>query len=522
MVETRREVLKAIGVGTATLLVFRNATAATDTDRVIVEPATDSDAVVTLLEELGADSVRTYENFAFVASEIPSESRSDLEASPAVDTVEDDVVVEALADRQRVTGPIATESAIDDRLDSDRLGDELLDDDDTLDDDPLGEDDSDSEDECDLHQPQSPSWGWERIGADGVDVSGDGVDLAVLDTGIESTHCDLDVTDGVNFTDEGTRDDYDDENGHGTHVAGIAAGLDNDIGVVGVAPAANLYAVKVLREDGSGLLSWVAAGIDWCLSNEIELINLSLGADSGTDSLDTVIEDADREGHLLIASAGNEGNDGDGSCQEANLTYPATHEAVLAVTAMDEDESLASYSSVGSDVDLLAPGTRIESTWIDNSYESRQGTSMASPHVTGTAALVWELHGGRPGENDAVRETLTDTAEPVLETCEEGEGLVDVPAAVAAAGGDADNGDGGEFDGDDDGGSGSDDGSSGGDDSSDSSDGDGSSGDGTEDSGAAGDTGDADSDSGSLLGTLRDVVDRIVDAVRSLLDRLFG
>jgi len=255
--------------------------------------------------------------------------------------------------------------------------------------------------------------------------------VGILDTGIESSHCSLSVEGGRNFTDDGTPGDYEDRHGHGTHVAGVAGASDNDLGVVGVAPSANLYAVKVLGDDGSGRYSELIAGIDWCMSNDVELISMSLGGEAASSTMDRAIEAAHSAGHLLLCAAGNEGNGGNGSCNAETMTYPATHEDVIAVTAMDENDTLASYSSVGSNIDLLAPGTGITSSTVDNEYAEASGTSVACPFVTGVAALVWETREEEgPGPTEQVRRILTDTAEPVLGTCEEGHGLVDARTAL--------------------------------------------------------------------------------------------
>ncbi len=417
MDSTRRRVLRGVSVGAA-LGVLGVPSTAHETDRVFVHPVDETvSAVVDAVETVDGTTVLEYDNFPFVVAEVPTEDRAALTDDVRVALVEDDDVAEI---------PSGWSPSIPDVLDP-------------------GGGDTD----CDAHPEQTPSWGWERIGADGLSVEASDVDVGVLDTGIESDHCDLAVAGGRNFTDSGSPGDYEDRHGHGTHVAGIASALENDVGVVGVAPDANLHAVKVLGDDGAGRYSWIVAGIDWCLSNEIELISMSLGGESESATLDQAIEDAYEAGHLLLCSAGNEGNDGDGSCDEETMTYPATHDDVIAVSAMDEDDSLASYSSVGSDVEVLAPGTDIDSTYVDNEYRQSSGTSMACPFVTGVAALVWAEHErGGPGPNEEVRESLRETAETVLETCEEGYGLVD--AAAAVDGDRAENGDDGEGNGDDD------------------------------------------------------------------------
>jgi len=404
---SRRRLLGGIGAGAAAGLLGAPASAAefdtdTDTERVFVHPETglldDLGELLGVIEAIGGVPVLEYDNFEFVVAEVPSDRLDELRGDRRVASVEND----------EETGiPSNWSPSLSDILNP-----------------PGGSD-------CFGHPDQRPSWGVERIGADTVEPDGSSVDVGILDTGIESSHCSLSVEGGRNFTDDGTPGDYEDRHGHGTHVAGVAGASDNDLGVVGVAPSANLYAVKVLGDDGSGRYSELIAGIDWCMSNDVELISMSLGGEAASSTMDRAIEAAHSAGHLLLCAAGNEGNGGNGSCNAETMTYPATHEDVIAVTAMDENDTLASYSSVGSNIDLLAPGTGITSSTVDNEYAEASGTSVACPFVTGVAALVWETREEEgPGPTEQVRRILTDTAEPVLGTCEEGHGLVDARTAL--------------------------------------------------------------------------------------------
>ncbi|MFC6765669.1 S8 family peptidase [Natrinema soli] len=404
---SRRRLLGGIGAGAAAGLLGAPASAAesnTDTERVFVHPKTglldDLSELLGVIDDIGGITVLEYDNFDFVVAEVPSTRLDELRRDRRVASVEDD-------EETGIPSNWSPAPALSDILNP-----------------------PDSSD-CSTHPDQQPSWGVERIGADAVEPDGSGVDVGILDTGIESQHCSLSVAGGRNFTDSGTPGDYEDRHGHGTHVAGVAGASDNDLGVVGVAPGANLYAVKVLGDDGSGRYSKLIAGIDWCMSNDVELISMSLGGEAASATMDRAIEAAHSAGHLLLCAAGNEGNGGNGSCDAETMTYPATHEKVVAVTAMDEDDTLASYSSVGSDIDLLAPGTGITSSTVDNEYAEASGTSVACPFVTGVAALVWETREeDGPGPTEQVRRILTDTAEPVLGTCEEGHGLVDARTAL--------------------------------------------------------------------------------------------
>jgi subtilisin family serine protease len=240
-------------------------------------------------------------------------------------------------------------------------------------------------------------------------INGDGgeldVDVAVIDTGIDSSHPDLNVVEQVNFTADPTADDG---NGHGTHVAGTAAARDNSDGVVGMAPGARLWGIKVLDANGSGRLSDVIAGIDFVAENadQIEVANMSLGGpgrddrNCGIDNRDPMHQAICRAvdlGVVFVVAAGNEAQDA------ANVT-PAAYDEVLTVSAIVDtdgqagglggatsvgaDDSLASFSNFGADVDLAAPGVAIESTVPGGGLASFSGTSMASPHVAGGVALL--------------------------------------------------------------------------------------------------------------------------------------
>ncbi|QSX00662.1 S8 family peptidase [Haloterrigena alkaliphila] len=405
MTLSRRRLLGGIGAGAAAGLLGVPASAAEsepDTERVFVHPETGLldglGDLFDLIEAVGGTTILEYDNFEFVVAEVPSTRLDELRGDRRVASVEDD-------DETGIPGDWSPSLP--------------------------GIFDPPGGSGCSTHPDQQPSWGLERIGADAVDPDGSGVDVGILDTGIQSDHCSLSVAGGRNFSSDGTSRDYEDRHGHGTHVAGIAGADDNDVGVVGAAPGANLYAVKVLDDDGSGRYSQLIAGIDWCMSNDVELISMSLGGTAESSTLSRAIDAAHSAGHLLLCAAGNEGNDGSDSCDAETMTYPATHEHVVAVTAMNEDDRLASYSSVGSAVDLLAPGTAVTSATVDNEYAEASGTSMACPFVTGVAALVWETREeDGPGPNEPVREILGETAETVLGTCAEGHGLVNAPAAL--------------------------------------------------------------------------------------------
>ena len=238
--------------------------------------------------------------------------------------------------------------------------------------------------------------------------SGDvNVDVAVIDTGIAS-HPDLNVVGGKNCVGGNTRA-YGDGNGHGTHVAGTIGAKDDAAGVVGVAPGARLWAVRVLNNQGSGTRSGIICGVDYVTANAktIEVANMSLGG-SGTEPSGTGCATGDAYhdsicrsvgvGVTYVVAAGNS------SANSANHV-PAAYDEVITVSALadsdgapggtwpaaacrpDQEDTLADFSNYGADVDLIAPGVCINSTWLSGGYNTISGTSMASPHVAGAAAL---------------------------------------------------------------------------------------------------------------------------------------
>jgi len=279
-------------------------------------------------------------------------------------------------------------------------------------------------------------WGVDRIGAGVVHVGGNtgaGVNVSIIDTGIDHTHSDLDgnYKGGYDFVnnDANPMDDA----GHGTHCAGIVAAEYNGAGVVGVAPEAYLYGVKVLDSAGNGYDSDVIAGIDWSVQNGMDIISMSLGGSSSA-SLGVACDAAYNAGIVVVAAAGNSGNPpGKGN----NVIYPAAYSSVIAVAATDSNDERARWSSTGPGVELAAPGVSIYST-VPGGYSTKSGTSMACPHVAGTAALVIVAgitDGNNNGRiNDEVRARLTETADDLGELGKDnlyGYGLVNADEAVS-------------------------------------------------------------------------------------------
>jgi len=226
-------------------------------------------------------------------------------------------------------------------------------------------------------------WGINRIGADQVWTStqGQNVRVAVLDTGIAFDHPDLqnNVKGGVNVL-KPLLSPYD-HNGHGTHVAGTIGAVNNQYGVVGVAPKVDLFAVKAFNKDGTAKLSDIIKGIDWCIENRMQIINMSFGFNDPSPTFKEAIIRAQQAGIVMAAASGNQGTRG-------RLEYPAQFPETIAVTSINEKNKISDFSTIGPNVDLAAPGEKIVSTWLNNSFRELSGTSMAVAHVSGVAALM--------------------------------------------------------------------------------------------------------------------------------------
>lgn len=235
---------------------------------------------------------------------------------------------------------------------------------------------------------QMRGWGIKSIKAPNewkLNFSGNGVRVAVLDTGI-SPHPDLSVAGGKSFS--GYTSSYHDDNGHGTHVAGIIGAKNNNIGIVGVAPGSQLYAVKVLDKKGAGSLSNIIEGIDWAITNKMDIINLSLVANGHSAALKTAVDKAADSGIFVVGAGGNNGRM-DGA--NDTVSYPANYPSVIGVAAVDESNSRGAFSATGDGIEFSAPGVNIKSTILNNEYASYDGTSMAAAFVSGKLALLKEM-----------------------------------------------------------------------------------------------------------------------------------
>ncbi|WP_240627306.1 S8 family peptidase [Thermoflavimicrobium daqui] len=267
-------------------------------------------------------------------------------------------------------------------------------------------------------EPTLP-WGVKRIQAAKTwkVTQGQKVRIAVIDTGIYNEHPAIkeNYRGGVNILSPYfPPHDY---NGHGTHVAGIIAGSATDLGVIGVAPRTHIYAVKAFNRKGNANLSDLLTAINWCIENKMQVVNMSFGMDKMSEVLRLAIQTAHQKGLIMVAAAGNRG-------LSTQIDYPARYPETIAVTSISNNDHISSFSNRGKGIDVAAPGEKIPSAWLNNTVREMSGTSMAVPHVVGTAALLLYLQ--KKLNPEQVRYILMQTAHKKDEEI----GIIDAYKAV--------------------------------------------------------------------------------------------
>lgn len=287
---------------------------------------------------------------------------------------------------------------------------------------------------------QELPWGVERVNADIAHdngSTGDGADVAIIDTGIDSDHPDLadnlgagkaiigcgTTHDGSSCSGNGNtcQEPWDDDNNHGTHCAGTAATVDNAESVVGVSTGSTLHPVKVLDCDGVGYLSDIAAGIEHTADQGCDVASMSLDSSSSSSTLHNACQYAVDQGVLVVAAAGN-----DGPCSDC-VSYSATYDSVVVVSATTSSDDLASFSSTGPEIDIAAPGSSILST-VPGGEAYFSGTSMACPHVSGVGGLLM----ANDYTGSEARSALEGSAKDIgLSGSDGGNGLLDATAATS-------------------------------------------------------------------------------------------
>lgn len=250
--------------------------------------------------------------------------------------------------------------------------------------------------------------------------TGKGVRVAILDTGIDTEHPDLKVAGGVCTAAVcSTGVAYDDNFGHGTHVAGIIAAKKNNAGIIGMAPNVEMYAIKALNNKGGGSTAQITKGVEWAIKNNIDILNLSISISVHDKPLQLILDEAYKQGMIIVSAAGNEGGTGTAN----TITYPGKYSSVIAVGATNDDLTKEENSSIGPEMEMSAPGSNVYSTYpielddwdyVVDGYRMMTGTSMAAPHVTGVLALYKEQHPGL--SNNKLREIMQTTAKDLGKT----------------------------------------------------------------------------------------------------------
>nr|WP_275984058.1 S8 family peptidase [Paenibacillus hamazuiensis] len=210
---------------------------------------------------------------------------------------------------------------------------------------------------------------------------GSQIHVGVIDTGVDYSHPDLrhSLSRGINLLQRHMLPN--DDNGHGTHIAGTIAAASRQRGIVGVAPHAIIHPVKAFDYQGSAFVSDIINGIDWCVNNDLHIINMSFGMKTYSRSLEAAIRNAYQAGTIVVASSGNEG-------KKATIDYPARFSQTISVGATTKGSKIAPFSNQSRLIDIYAPGDKIYSTWLRGRYNELSGTSMATSHVSGVIALM--------------------------------------------------------------------------------------------------------------------------------------
>jgi subtilisin len=268
---------------------------------------------------------------------------------------------------------------------------------------------------------QAIQWGVKRVDAPAAwaKTRGAGVKVAVIDTGLDRTHPDLAANIKGGWNAISKSDDFNDDEGHGTHCGGNIAALDNEIGVAGVAPEAELYGVKVLDLHGAGWVDDIVAGMQWAVDHRMDVVSMSLGVTYANQALPDMATALKKAGVTLVAAAGNNG--------DGTIDVPGAYPESIAVAASDEKDLLADFSSRGPAVAEIAPGVNVYSLSKNAGYEMRSGTSMATPHVAGLAALYISTHKG--ATPDQVRAALSAASTQLSGVIPEGQGA-GLPSAL--------------------------------------------------------------------------------------------
>jgi subtilisin len=235
-------------------------------------------------------------------------------------------------------------------------------------------------------------------------TTGHRIKVGVIDTGVDFGHPDLrhSLERGINLLQRMTHPQ--DDNGHGTHISGTIAAANELQGMIGVAPRALIHPVKAFDHNGTAFVSDIILGIEWCIRNQMDVVNMSFGMKTRSKSLLNAVNNAFRTGVLIVASSGNDGRIG-------NIDYPARYTQTIAVGATTQMSRIASFTNRSGLIDIYAPGERIVSAWLRGRHREMSGTSMATSHVTGAIALLLAL---KPGLSPAqIKTIIKSSAKPL-------------------------------------------------------------------------------------------------------------
>lgn len=375
--------------------------------------ASRADQVRSAIANAGGEITRQFEIINAVVAELPdTRGVEKISKAKGVQAVEEDKVINWLADEAstlRASNELPSLSEILSRIqNSNEEGITVPV--------PVVPAESSVAEETAVRRSEFP-WGITRVNAKGAwnFTEGAGVKVAVVDTGINYNHADLkdNYVGGYNAINPSATPM--DDQGHGTHVAGTIAAVRNNTGVVGVAPKAKLYAVKVLGGDGSGSYSSIIAGIEWAVKEKVNVINMSLGGGGYMAAMHDAVKAAVKANITVVCAAGND---------SGPVNYPAKYPEAIAISASNSYDGLAYFSSRGAEIEFIAPGVDVESTSMRGGYEKMSGTSMACPHVAGLAALAYGAGHRTPA---AVRKAFQKAASklPNLTEQQQGYGLID-------------------------------------------------------------------------------------------------
>jgi len=249
-------------------------------------------------------------------------------------------------------------------------------------------------------------WGVQQVKAPAAwsTTTGHRVKIGVIDTGVDFSHPDLkhSLSRGINLLNRSMLPH--DDNGHGTHIAGTIAAANQVQGMIGIAPRSQIFPVKAFDHNGSAFVSDIILGIDWCVRNRVNIINMSFGMKTRSKALLTAITNAYNAGVVVVASSGNDG-------KRRAVDYPARYSQTISVGATTKLRRIAPFSNRGSYIDIYAPGDKIVSSWLRGKYNEMSGTSMATSHVSGAIALLLAM---KPGLSPAeIKSILKRSVQPL-------------------------------------------------------------------------------------------------------------